>query len=127
MKVLVVDDSKAFCQDISRLLTKEGYEVYFTDDSDIVSAFCKNQGIDICITRISDDERKTLRIFRGIRDNAPETRVIAMSHDEGISQSIESTIAIVNIGVNTLLSRHRDIHSLKNAVSREIPACVGLK
>ncbi len=124
MRVLIVDGCMGFCKKVSTILKRDGHEVYYTHIPSVAPEFCKTHNIAICIMRIKDDERRAYELIKILRDEATDTRIIAMS-DHDIDQiSIETTISVATAGVNTMIGGGYKADSLQTAVKDEIPSCV---
>ncbi len=78
-KILVVDDNKEFCKNVTDILEMRGYEVMTAHDGFQGLEMVKQDGFDLVLMDIRMPAMNGVETFKRLKEIAPETRVIMVT------------------------------------------------
>ncbi len=79
LKILVVDDNEAFCQNVSDIMELKGYEVVTAYDGFKALGLVKQNGFDLILMDIIMPVMDGVKTFRKVKEIAPSTPVIMVT------------------------------------------------
>ena len=78
-RILVIDDDAQILSMLRQTLEREGYEVVEASDGKVGERLFREYPTDLIITDLIMPEKEGLETIRGIKQDFPETKIIAMS------------------------------------------------
>ncbi len=78
-KILIIEDDLAFGKMLSVVLKRAGYEVYSASDGEAGMEQFKKLKCDLVVTDIYMPEKEGIEIIREIKEESPDTKIIAIS------------------------------------------------
>jgi CheY-like chemotaxis protein len=79
IKILVVDDEECIRDFFHEVLVSEGYDVQLVENGKRALELMKDCEVDVVITDLVMPEREGIETIRAIREQYPQTKVIAVS------------------------------------------------
>jgi CheY-like chemotaxis protein len=78
-RVLVIDDEPDICDVLSRILSRNGYDVVSAPDGSVGLRVCREQGPAVVITDVIMPGPHGVEVIRTLREEFPEIGIIAIS------------------------------------------------
>lgn len=78
-RIVVIDDEPDICDVLSRILTRNGYEVVIASDGGVGVAACREQPTAVVITDIIMPGEHGIDVIRSLREEFPQIGIIAIS------------------------------------------------
>jgi CheY-like chemotaxis protein len=103
-RILIIDDNEDLCLTAAALLRSAGYAVDTADVAKAGLAACKASTYDLVITDIVMPEMDGLELIEELQRTAPRPRVIAISGDSKLSESLYLPIA-KRLGAERILAK----------------------
>ncbi len=108
-KILVVDDEENARIALSRLLAKEGFQVYCVANGFDALNFLRQQTVHIIVTDINMPEMDGIEFLRELNRNFPDINVIMITAYGGV----ESYLEAMNLGAFEYINKPVKIEELK--------------
>ncbi len=78
-RVLVIDDDDQILTSLREVLEREGYEVLDAPDGKVGLQLFREEGADLVITDIIMPEKQGLETIKGLREDNPDVKIVAIS------------------------------------------------
>lgn len=89
-KILIVDDDRATCQLLRRLLEKAGFQVHTENRPSAALALAVAEPFDLLITDYFMPEMTGTELFTALRKDRPDTDVIMMTANASIGNAVDA-------------------------------------
>jgi len=89
-KVLVVDDDRVNLKNVSRILKKDGYDVYMAAGGKEAVAKIERNSFDVVLTDLVMEDIDGLQVLGFVKEHAPDTEVIILTGYATVSSAIEA-------------------------------------
>jgi len=113
-KILIVDDEKSLLDLLSRVFTKEGYQVQTTTSAQRAMEIIEKEDLDLLIADIRLPEMSGMEILKRCREIRPDVPVIMITAYGNMKQAIEA----LKIGALDYIIKPFDIEELKITVAK---------
>lgn len=111
-KVLIVDDEKEVCEDLSRQLTRKGYDVLVAHSRTEANFLIKQHHIDIAVLDIMLPDGSGLQIYNDLKTRFPSIYSIIITGNA----ALDNAISALNQGVNSYLIKPFKIEAFNAAI-----------
>lgn len=101
MHLLIIEDEKTLCEDISRELKKIGYEVTSCSDGAEGFELCMTETFDLVVLDLNLPSMDGMEILKELRKTDMETKVLILSARSQISDKVEG----LDAGANDYLAK----------------------
>lgn len=113
-KILIVDDEKGMRDLLSKVLRKEGYQVFLAQDGEEGLEFIKNYSIDIVIADLDMPVMNGLEMIKQAKEFDPAITIIIIT----AYASMETAIEALKLGAYDYLIKPFNIDDIKHTVSK---------
>jgi DNA-binding NtrC family response regulator len=113
-KILIVDDEKSLLDLLSRVFTKEGYQVQTTTSAQRAMEIIEKEDLDLLIADIRLPEMSGMEILKRCREIRPDVPVIMITAYGNMKQAIEA----LKMGALDYIIKPFDIEELKITVAK---------
>ena len=117
-RILVIDDEAMMRNMLRQLLEREGYEVFDASDGDEGLKIQMQHPVELVITDLIMPEKEGFETIKEIREQSPDTKVIAVSGGGGIEPRFYLHFAKESGATRTLMKPFRRQELL--AIVREL-------
>ena len=125
VKVLIVDENVTLCHQLKENLD-DLFHVYYAHSCDDALTICQRASIDIVFTTLNLPSSELSGYLSKLRDQYPETRVIAVSGKTVDHIQIASIISIGSLGVDRVVSHPFAKQEINKAVHQELDSCISM-
>ncbi|HXQ28692.1 MAG TPA: response regulator [Gemmatimonadales bacterium] len=101
-RILVIDDDSRLRSSLRRVLEQEGYEVFEAPDGNAGLRLLRHGGADLVILDIYMPGRDGLEFLRDVRNEGPQTKVVAMSGGGDVARLDLLEVAVAFGALRTL-------------------------
>ncbi|MBX5495436.1 MAG: sigma-54-dependent Fis family transcriptional regulator [Bryobacteraceae bacterium] len=115
-RILIAEDEKPALLFLSRLLTKEGYEVIEAENGDEAWRICQESEPDLVLLDIRLPGLNGLEILNGLKRDRRDTAVIVMTADSNYATAVEA----MRLGAFEFVSKPLDFDHLLILVQRAL-------
>src|ERR1051326_6890432 len=120
MKILVIDDDKAVCYTLARVLATRGYEVITAPEGKTGVEMFRAHHPDLVITDLIMPEQEGMETIRQIRSESSDVKIIAISGGGRLCNFDMLPIA-ERMGADDILHKPFDAQELLQRVGRYTP------
>ena len=111
-RILLVDDEESACIALSKILTREGYEVAVAGNGYEALNFLRGREVDLVITDINMPEMNGISFMRELNRDYPDCHVIMIT----AYGEVESYIEAMNLGAFEYINKPVKIEELKKII-----------
>lgn len=115
-KVFVVDDEKNICENVSKILSKEKYEVVQAQSRDEALAKIEKNRYDLVVLDLKIPGVQGMELLRAVKEKQPETRVIIITGYASIENAKESA----RLGIVDYLQKPFTPDEIRNAAENAL-------
>ena len=116
-KILVIDDEPDILKLISKILEKAGYKVMTAENGRLADKLFNEYLFDLVITDIVMPQKEGLEIILQLRENSPDTKILAISGG-GKIEPAEYLDAARSAGAHAIVKKPFEISHLLNKVEQ---------
>lgn len=109
MHLLIVEDEKILCDDVTKELRREGYEITACYDGAEACELCLTEAFDLIVLDLNLPGMDGMDLLRELRKNDMETRVLILSARNQIADKVEG----LDAGANDFLAKPFHLEELK--------------
>ena len=123
IKVLIVEKDVQFCKQIAKSLD-DSFQVFFAHTCENAQDAFDTVNFDIVVASLNMPNTKLSKMISFVRDQYPDTRVIAISEQLNTQMQMAALIRIGALGVNSIVRQDSASEDLRGAVDRELNSLV---
>ncbi len=116
-KILVIDDEPDILKLISKVLEKAGYKVMTAENGRLADKLFNEYLFDLVITDIVMPQKEGLEIILQLRENSPDTKILAISGG-GKIEPAEYLDAARSAGAHAIVKKPFEISHFLNKVEQ---------
>lgn len=88
-KLLILEDDKEMCEELSKILKEEGYDVDMAFDGDSAKSTIQKNNHEVYILDMKVPGIGGLGLLREIKDKSPQTKVLIISANPAINRFLK--------------------------------------
>ena len=115
-RILVVDDDEGACSAMSRILTREGYDVVVAANGFEALNHLRNSSVDLIISDINMPEMNGMVFLRELKESHPGSNIIMIT----AYGEMETYMEAMNLGVFEYINKPVKIDELKKIICKAL-------
>ncbi|MGA1875214.1 MAG: response regulator [bacterium] len=115
-RVLVVDDEQNSREGLSKILTKEGYQVHTAEDGEKALHEAENYNFDLIITDLRMPDMDGIEVLKRVRDKNKNIGVVIVT----AYGEVNSYLTAMNLGAFEYLNKPIHLEELRRVIKKAL-------